>query len=408
MRNPFQRGLSAAAASILALTLVLPAAAADPLASGGFAQVLISAQETDFPKENLSLTLYQRNQSQVFQTVETLSYVTAMNRVSKDVVFHMTPSAQQVTVTVDYLTDLDGNGSYELVSGQENPVGDVLSPSETLVPISSGVSSALTVGKTYAISAQQLLEGGERAIQNRTTPGSTSYLAGMSGQTQSADQLVYMVTVSYHSTSDNKDYELCYYLRLYDEIPAPCAADYLDVPAGAWYYNAVDYVVSQGLLSGTARSTFAPNQSVSRAMLAQVLYQVAGQPESGVSNFSDVSTDHWSYSSVSWAVRVGIMSGSADGHFYPDRALTRQELALSLYQFAEEMGVNTKPRSGLGIYADANDVAYWAKDAMSWSVAMGLLSGRTSGSSQVLAPQETVSRAEFAAVLSTLCQKVLA
>ena len=143
-------------------------------------------------------------------------------------------------------------------------------------------------------------------------------------------------------------------------------------------------------------------------MLAQVLYQVAGQPESGVSNFSDVSTDHWSYSSVSWAVRVGIMSGSADGHFYPDRALTRQELALSLYQFAEEMGVNTKPRSGLGIYADANDVAYWAKDAMSWSVAMGLLSGRTSGSSQILAPQATVSRAEFAAVLSTLCQKVLA
>ena len=180
MLNQWKRGLSAAAALALALTLALPASAADPLASGGFADVLISAQETDIPEESLQLALYQRDSTGAFQYTETLDFTTPVNRVTKDVELHVTPNAQQVTLTVDYLTDLNGDGAYELLTGEDTPVWDVLTASGSLAAASSGVSTALTTGRTYTISADNLLRRGTAAIQDRTTSGSTSYLSGLS------------------------------------------------------------------------------------------------------------------------------------------------------------------------------------------------------------------------------------
>lgn len=131
-----------------------------------------------------------------------------------------------------------------------------------------------------------------------------------------------MITVNYHSARDNADYELCYYLNLFDQLPAPSAADYQDVPPGAWYYGAVDYVVSQGLLSGSSRSRFSPEQPLTRAMLAQVLFQLAGQPDGGLTHFVDVPDTAWCYSAVSWAVSRDIMSGVDGETFAPERPPT--------------------------------------------------------------------------------------
>ena len=220
MLNQWKRGLSAAAALALALTLALPASAADPLASGGFADVLISAQETDIPEESLQLALYQRDSTGAFQYTETLDFTTPVNRVTKDVELHVTPNAQQVTLTVDYLTDLNGDGAYELLTGEDTPVWDVLTASGSLAAASSGVSTALTTGRTYTISADDLLRRGTAAIQDRTTSGSTSYLSGLSASSTEPESVIYMVTVTYHSSADDAEYELCYYLRLYEELPA--------------------------------------------------------------------------------------------------------------------------------------------------------------------------------------------
>lgn len=84
-----------------------------------------------------------------------------------------------------------------------------------------------------------------------------------------------MLTITYQSPSDNKKYEQCYYVHLYDQLPAPAASDFRDIAPNAWYYDAVDYVVSHGLLTGSTRSTFSPNQQLSRAMLAQTLYNIS-------------------------------------------------------------------------------------------------------------------------------------
>ena len=390
MLNQWKRGLSAAAALALALTLALPASAAAPLASGGFAEVVISAQETDIPEESLQLALYQRDSTGAFQYTETLDFTTPVNRVTKDVELHVTPNAQQVTLTVDYLTDLNGDGAYELLTGEDTPVWDVLTTSGSLAAASSGVSTALTA-----------------AIQDRTTSGSTSYLSGLSASSTEPESVIYMVTVTYHSSADDAEYELCYYLRLYEELPAPSAADYQDVPADAWYYGAVDYAVSHGYLSGTSRSQFSPEGTLTRGMLAQILYQVAGQPDNGVSHYSDVPDDSWCYAAVSWVSETGIMDGS-NGNFNPDRAPARQELAVALYRFAQNAGLDTRDRADLSGYDDAGQVASWARAGVEWAVSAGLLAGRTAeDGALLLSPGEPVTRAEFAAVLQTLCESVL-
>ena len=403
----FRRGLSAAVLLTMTLSLALPASAADPLASGGFAEVLISAQDTDVPQTTLQLSLYERNKDGRFQAVDTLDFDTPVNRVTKDAEFHLIPQTAQVTLTVDYLTDLNGDGLYELLSSQEAPVCDVLTSSGVLTAASSGVSTTLTAGTTYTLTAASLLKRGQAAIQDRTASGSASHLSGMTGGQTAADSILYMITVNYHSARDNADYELCYYLNLFDQLPAPSAADYQDVPPGAWYYGAVDYVVSQGLLSGSSRSHFSPEQPLNRAMLAQVLFQLAGQPDGGLTHFTDVPDTAWCYSAVSWAVSRDIMSGVDGETFAPERPPTRQELALTLFRYAKEAGLDTRKRVELTPYSDADQVAGWAREAVEWAVAQGLLAGRSAGGVQTLAPLGTVTRAEFSAVLKTLCETVL-
>ena len=93
--------------------------------------------------------------------------------------------------------------------------------------------------------------------------------------------------------------------------------------------------------------------------------------------------------------------------FAPERPLTRQELALTLFRYAKETGLNTQKRAPLTPYSDADQVADWAREAMEWTVAQGLLAGRSAGATQTLAPLGTVTRAEFSAVLKTLCETVL-
>ena len=139
----FRRGLSAAVLLTMTLSLALPASAADPLASGGFAEVLISAQDTDVPQTTLQLSLYERNKDGRFQAVDTLDFDTPVNRVTKDAEFHLIPQTAQVTLTVDYLTDLNGDGLYELLlSSQE---GIIIRLHANEIPLQSRYGSGVRV-----------------------------------------------------------------------------------------------------------------------------------------------------------------------------------------------------------------------------------------------------------------------
>lgn len=170
---------------------------------------------------------------------------------------------------------------------------------------------------------------------------------------------------------------------------------FLDVSADAWYASSVQQAVDQKLMSGTSATTFSPNAPFSRAMLIQILYGLAGQPDAPAAGFSDVAASTWYANAVNWAADQGIVAKGSS--FAPDRAVTRQEMAQILSQYAKLQGVEiTASEDALSPYQDCSSVADWASGAMAWAVESGLISGR---SAQTLAPADSVTRAEGATIL---------
>lgn len=168
--------------------------------------------------------------------------------------------------------------------------------------------------------------------------------------------------------------------------------------AGHWAENSIAFASSHELFQGTSANTFSPDATMSRAMLATVLYRLEGVAASGNSPFEDVAENMWYTDAVAWASQENIVSGTGSG-FAPDRAVSRQELVTMLYRYAKSVGMDADKSAGLGGYADGKDVAAWAKEAMGWAVANGLVQGR---SATTLAPNETATRAEVAAILQRL------
>lgn len=178
---------------------------------------------------------------------------------------------------------------------------------------------------------------------------------------------------------------------------------FADVPASAWYYNAVEYVYENGLMSGVSGGRFAPNDTLTRAMLVQTLYAMEGRPAAASAGFADVASGDWYASAVNWAAANGVVSGVSETGFGPNNALTREQLALILYRFAQYKGYDVAGTSDLAAYADGSSVSSWAAEAMGWAVDAGLISGV--GGNQI-APTGTASRAQVAQILMNFCENV--
>lgn len=178
---------------------------------------------------------------------------------------------------------------------------------------------------------------------------------------------------------------------------------FADVPASAWYYNAVEYVYENGLMSGVSGGRFAPDDTLTRAMLVQTLYAMEGRPAAASAGFADVASGDWYASAVNWAAANGVVSGVSETGFGPNNALTREQLALILYRFAQYKGYDVTGTSDLAAYADGSSVSGWAAEAMSWAVNAGLISGV--GGNQI-APTGTASRAQVAQILMNFCENV--
>jgi len=183
----------------------------------------------------------------------------------------------------------------------------------------------------------------------------------------------------------------------------PPQTTFVDVPASAWYYDAVEYVYENGLMSGVSGGRFAPNDTLTRAMLVQTLYAMEGRPAAASAGFADVASGDWYASAVNWAAANGVVSGVSETGFGPNNALTREQLALILYRFAQYKGYDVTGTSDLAAYADGSSVSSWAAEAMGWAVDAGLISGV--GGNQI-APTGTASRAQVAQILMNFCENV--
>lgn len=187
-------------------------------------------------------------------------------------------------------------------------------------------------------------------------------------------------------------------------ISSACGAffstPFRDVPASAWYADAVIQAYKEGWMNGTTATTFSPAGTVTRGMLAAILHRMEGSPAaSGVVPFRDVSSGSYYAKAITWAAGKGILKGYGDGTFRPDAPLTRQHLAAILFRYASWLGEAGDGRADLSTRPDAAAVAPYAWEAMAWAVDAGVLHGRADGT---LDPGGTASRAQTAVLLTRL------
>ncbi len=163
------------------------------------------------------------------------------------------------------------------------------------------------------------------------------------------------------------------------------AMPFVDVAAGAWYYDAVSYVWSNGLMEGTSATTFEPDTGMTRAMVWAVLARMDGQSVSGAS---------WMETARSWAMSEGVSDGTD-----PNSLITREQLATMLYRYAGSPAVTG---NGISAFTDAASVSSWAVDAMNWALEQGIITGMGDGT---LSPQGTATRAQAAAMLMRFVER---
>ena len=169
-----------------------------------------------------------------------------------------------------------------------------------------------------------------------------------------------------------------------------------DVSYGDWYYNAVQFVYSRGIMDGVDYYKFAPNGTITRGMILTMLWRMAGEPfEMLVTSFTDVEIGRYYTTAVAWACRNGIADGMGESTFGPNDAITREELVTLLYRYAQYFGHSCIGTSIEG-FADAGSVSSYAYNAMCWAYKAGVVTG-TTGSR--LNPQGTASRAEAAQMI---------
>ena len=189
------------------------------------------------------------------------------------------------------------------------------------------------------------------------------------------------------------------------ENPEPETPAFQDVAQSDWFYNAVQYVSQQGLMSGVAANRFDPNGLLTRGMIAQILYAMEGRPAVAEgAGFADVAENDWYAAAVNWAAAQNIVSGTGGNQFSPNSNLTREQMALILYRYAEYKGYDVS-QGGMAAreFADSDKISDWAGQAVTWAVNAGLLSGR---SGNQLDPSGTATRAEVAQVLTSFMQNV--
>ena len=171
-----------------------------------------------------------------------------------------------------------------------------------------------------------------------------------------------------------------------------------DVGKGAWFQGAVEYVYRVGLMAGTGDTTFEPNAKLTRAMTAQILYNLEGQPEvTGEATFTDMNTaPDWSMDAIAWAQDTGVVAGMGDNTFAPNLKVTREQFAQMLYNYAKYKKCDLTKAGDLTKFPDEVSISTWAEAALSWANGNGLINGHENGT---LDPQGNTVRGQAASIL---------
>ena len=175
-----------------------------------------------------------------------------------------------------------------------------------------------------------------------------------------------------------------------------------------WAHEGLDYCIYHGYIAGTSASTVSPNGVCTRAQLVSILYRVQGEPTTVKgyelsklrAPFNDVPRGQWYTDAIWWAKLMGVVSGTSATTFDPEGEITREQLAVILYNYTKQFAPGSLTATGsLAGFPDAASVSSWARTEMAWAVGNGLISGTGSGSVAYLTPQGSATRAQVAAIL---------
>lgn len=175
---------------------------------------------------------------------------------------------------------------------------------------------------------------------------------------------------------------------------------FTDIAPDYWGYASAKHCYENGYFSGTSATTFSPDGTMTRAMMATVIYRMAGEPELDTAvelPFTDISDTAWYYNGIAWGYANGIITGVSATEFAPDALVTREQAAIFLYRLANHLGCDTTvtDESIVDSFADGSSVSSYARTAMAWANEQGIISGNDG----YINPQATATRIQIAAML---------
>ena len=172
---------------------------------------------------------------------------------------------------------------------------------------------------------------------------------------------------------------------------------FTDVNTSSWYHEGVDYVVENGLMQGVTSTLFDPSGNTTRGMLVTILYRLAGEPAvSGSMSFTDVPASAYYRDAVLWAVENGITMGFSQTTFGPSELISREQLVTFLYRYAQWADRDTSAQADLSVYPDQQDISGYARTAMAWAVAEEIVQG---GNNNSILPLDPASRSQIATII---------
>ncbi len=177
---------------------------------------------------------------------------------------------------------------------------------------------------------------------------------------------------------------------------------FADVNEGDWFYDDVIFVFNNDIMTGTGENEFSPNTALNRAMMITILHRIDGDNSVYEKDiFNDVEKNSWYESAVNWGYENKIVSGTGENTFAPMNNLTREQLCTMLYNYTIHIGIEPE-YADISSYTDNEGVSAWAKKAVSWAVQEKIITGK---GNNILAPKDSATRAEAAAVIQRYTEK---
>ena len=192
----------------------------------------------------------------------------------------------------------------------------------------------------------------------------------------------------------------CARCQTVDVRPVICMLNrFTDISRYDWFFPFVRTMVERSLMNGTSASTFGPDSTLTRAMLVTILWRIQGEPQAEASDFADVPGNAWYASAVNWGFETGIIRGVTADRFAPDVPVTREQAAVILHRFSPQLGYDTTQSAELSGFYDAKYVSDYARAAMGWARACGILSGFPDNT---IRPGGTANRAQIAKMIVSI------